>query len=749
MPESGAQFNLAEFQKGDWVEARTPVAATPQPLQQLSAPASPASISHASTISRLPFVRRRSMSDHPTSHLASKRHVVAVVSFILMLGIIGGLLNYASKRSGYGLLSLRHSLAATVDSTVSSASSAVLWTVFSTVLLFLAIVWTNISPSAIGSGLPQTKVVLTGVDPTLYLPGYFTLATFVAKFGGLVLSSGAGLVLGTEGAWTHLVSIIVHHLLRFPCFASINSKQSTRLQLLAAAAAIAVSSTFASPMGGVLFSIEVTATYYLISNYTKAFVGAVGAAFVVQAIMALVHDTALVAYPTDFPSQTAPIVNLPLAIPLALFLGTLSALLIDIVRRIGDLRYKARRSPIRAVRLAITWLDPLVIVVATSIWSFFSGNAISDTRVLKRYFVNDTTLDLAHVAWHGALFPLVLLPFTITLAVPSGVGLPTFAIGAALGRLYGEMLVWIWPHAGIVPAAYALIGAACLTGSATRTISTAVIALESTASLQYMLPVFSGTLAAIAASVFWKRESIYDATVVAGELPYMPCLDFSSDMTTTADDIKDPNVVYVTRKPTIMSILVALHRLPGHSIPVVESETNRMLLGCISSSALQAVVAHYYDKHELGDSRADCGLTVDACEVNGGGTTTWTSLKSSLHRSEFSRNSIDRIYCSIENESVANRRDAGLFAMHDAHLMSLLSMPWGSKKREALRQAKTKLPPSAVQPLPITVASNTLLEDMHKIFLMLRIDHCYVTHHGALVGVVTTHALIQASKHAP
>jgi chloride channel 2 len=41
--------------------------------------------------------------------------------------------------------------------------------------------------------------------------------------------------------------------------------------MLAAAVATGVSATFGAPIGGVLFSIEVSATYYMVSNLWKAF----------------------------------------------------------------------------------------------------------------------------------------------------------------------------------------------------------------------------------------------------------------------------------------------------------------------------------------------------------------------------------------------------------------------------------------------------------------------------------------------
>lgn len=41
--------------------------------------------------------------------------------------------------------------------------------------------------------------------------------------------------------------------------------------MLTAAVASGVTATFGAPIGGVLFSIEVSSTYYMVSNLWKAF----------------------------------------------------------------------------------------------------------------------------------------------------------------------------------------------------------------------------------------------------------------------------------------------------------------------------------------------------------------------------------------------------------------------------------------------------------------------------------------------
>ena len=69
-------------------------------------------------------------------------------------------------------------------------------------------------------------------------------------------------------------------LCRLPIFRRLNENEPLRRQMLAAGCAAGVASTFGAPVGGVLFSIEVTATYYSVAHLWKAMFTAVAAAVV-------------------------------------------------------------------------------------------------------------------------------------------------------------------------------------------------------------------------------------------------------------------------------------------------------------------------------------------------------------------------------------------------------------------------------------------------------------------------------------
>ncbi len=122
-----------------------------------------------------------------------------------------------------------------------------------------------ISPHAAGSGIPEMKCILSGMSLTHYL----SFRTFFAKCLGLTCAISSGLSVGKEGPYVHICSILSHQLTRMPMFRRVAKNDALRLQMIGAGCAVGVATTFGAPLGGVLFSIEVTSTYYLVHHLWK------------------------------------------------------------------------------------------------------------------------------------------------------------------------------------------------------------------------------------------------------------------------------------------------------------------------------------------------------------------------------------------------------------------------------------------------------------------------------------------------
>ncbi|KAH8049322.1 voltage-gated chloride channel [Aureococcus anophagefferens] len=106
-----------------------------------------------------------------------------------------------------------------------------------------------------------------------------TLGAAAGAVGGVVLLLGAGLPVGKEGPFIH-TGDFREQLLSLSYFRVLNDTPEFRHQMLSAAAAVGVSAAFGAPIGGIMFSIEATATFYVTAHYWGAFFAATCGAFV-------------------------------------------------------------------------------------------------------------------------------------------------------------------------------------------------------------------------------------------------------------------------------------------------------------------------------------------------------------------------------------------------------------------------------------------------------------------------------------
>ena len=108
------------------------------------------------------------------------------------------------------------------------------------------------------------------------LKEYLSGKTLLAKMVGLTATLGSGMPLGKEGPFVHIASIMATLLSKLvTSFQGIYANESRNSEMLAAACAVGVACCFGSPIGGVLFSIEVTAVYFAVRNYWRGFFAAV------------------------------------------------------------------------------------------------------------------------------------------------------------------------------------------------------------------------------------------------------------------------------------------------------------------------------------------------------------------------------------------------------------------------------------------------------------------------------------------
>ncbi|KAM4605145.1 chloride channel protein 2a [Polymixia lowei] len=510
------------------------------------------------------------------------------------------------------------------------------WVTYPVVLITFSAGFTQIlAPQAVGSGIPEMKTILRGV----VLKEYLTFKTFVAKVIGLTCALGSGMPLGKEGPFVHVASLCAALLSKFmaalfggtymeePFEGNKNEMRNT--EMLSAACAVGVGCCFAAPIGGVLFSIEVTSTFFAVRNYWRGFFAATFSAFIfrVLAVWNQEEETITALFKTrfrlDFPFDLQ---ELPAFAILGIACGFGGALFVYLNRLIVECMRKQKTINKFLLRKRLVYPALVTLLVSTLTFppgfgQFMAGQltqheslvALFDNRTWCRHGVAEEFDYISHShAWKHpqvnvfiTLILFIIMKFWMsavatTMPVPCGAFMPVFLIGAAFGRLVGEVMAAMFPdgiHADgsvypIVPGGYAVVGAAALSGAVTHTVSTAVIVFELTGQISHILPVMIAVILANAVAQS-LQPSLYDSIIRIKKLPYLPELGMGhhEKYNIRVEDIMVRDVRFITLTSSYRDLQEVLLTGQLKTLALVESGESMILLGSIERSQLQSLLS--------------------------------------------------------------------------------------------------------------------------------------------------------------
>ncbi|KAI5281654.1 chloride channel protein 2 isoform X1 [Manis pentadactyla] len=545
--------------------------------------------------------------------------------FLVLLGLLMALVSWVMDYAIAACLQAQQWMSRGLNTSILLQYLA--WVTYPIVLITFSAGFTQIlAPQAVGSGIPEMKTILRGV----VLKEYLTLKTFVAKVIGLTCALGSGMPLGKEGPFVHIASMCAALLSKFlSLFGGIYENESRNTEMLAAACAVGVGCCFAAPIGGVLFSIEVTSTFFAVRNYWRGFFAATFSAFIFRVLAVWNRDeetiTALfkTRFRLDFPFDLQ---ELPAFAVIGIASGFGGALFVYLNRKIVQVMRK--QKTINRFLMKKRLLFPALVTLLISTLTFppgfgqFMAGQLSQKETLVTLFDNRTWVRQGLVeeleppgtsqAWSPpranvflTLVIFILMKFWMsalatTIPVPCGAFMPVFVIGAAFGRLVGESMAAWFPDGihtdsstyRIVPGGYAVVGAAALAGAVTHTVSTAVIVFELTGQIAHILPVMIAVILANAVAQS-LQPSLYDSIIRIKKLPYLPELGWGrhQQYRVRVEDIMVRDVPHVALSCTFRDLQLALHRTKGRVLALVESPESMILLGSIERSQVVALLA--------------------------------------------------------------------------------------------------------------------------------------------------------------
>ena len=437
------------------------------------------------------------------------------------------------------------------------------------------------SRAAAGSGLPEFKYLL---GSEMGVVGYEKLISFrilLFKIVGLVLSVGGGLSVGSEGPLVHTAACVAFVLMKnIPEFSEILDSQSITKQIFAASAAVGVSSAFNAPVGGLLFSIEVTSTFYLVANYWRSFIAAMAGAVACNLLLITKEgansDPLLTLQMSDNEMTQYSKWELAVFLAIGLIFGWLAHFYLLAHKRISAFMKPYNRDyPL--ICACVAAIITTFVVYTTKQYSTESVGVVSlvsdvlnsgkVTEMQTVPFFSDKPMEALLVSF---TLRIVLTLIGTNILVPAGIFMPVTLIGGLLGRFVGHVVKDCGFNCYI--PGYAMVGACAFSAGITHTISVSMIIVEMTGDLKMLLPCL--VVSVIAAGITKAHGiSVYDIGMINKGLQTFQLLLLEKNTPSRpAGSIMDDRVVMVWRDGmTVLDLIKKLQSNMGQqTFPLVE-----------------------------------------------------------------------------------------------------------------------------------------------------------------------------------
>ncbi|XP_031488342.1 chloride channel protein CLC-d isoform X1 [Nymphaea colorata] len=485
---------------------------------------------------------------------------------------------------------------------------------------------TRFAPAAAGSGIPEIKGYLNGVDA----PGILLFRTLIGKIFGSIGSVGGGLALGKEGPLVHTGACIAsllgqggstkYHIQSR--WLHVFQSDRDRRDLVTCGCAAGVAAAFRAPVGGVLFALEEVTSWWRSQLMWRVFFTSAVVAVFVRSAMGwckngncghfgsggfIIWDIS--GGQEDYSFREL----LPMAV-----IGVIGGLLGSLFNQLTLYITRWRRNYLHKKGNQIKVIEVCLVSLITSILSFGlpllrkcspcpeseANSGIDCPRPPGTYgnYVNfycskdKEYNDLATIFFNTqddairnlfsaktfheysakSLVTFLVMFYSLAVvtfgtAVPAGQFVPGIMIGSTYGRLVGMFVVNFYKKLNVEEGTYALLGAASFLGGSMRmTVSLCVIMVEITNNLK-LLPLIMLVLLISKAVGDAFNEGLYEEQARLRGIPLLESRPkyFMRKMT-AKEACSSQKVVSLPRVVKVADVVSILRSNKHNGYPVVD-----------------------------------------------------------------------------------------------------------------------------------------------------------------------------------
>jgi chloride channel protein, CIC family len=385
----------------------------------------------------------------------------------------------------------------------------------------------NFAPEARGHGVPEV------MDAIYYKEGVIRPVVAVIKSLASALSIGTGAAVGREGPIIQIGAALGSTLGQL-----IHMAAWQRITLVAAGAGAGIAATFNTPIGGVMFAIELLMPEMSARTFLPVAL-ATGTATFVGRIFFGIHPAFAIPATLLTSQQPATLPALLLFAVLGGLIGIAGTAFIRGLSLAEDVFEKIKNPYLRNLAGMLMLGVLIYVLMRTAGHYYIEGVGYSTIQAIL-------TGDLQWPALLLILFAAKLFATSISLGsgASGGIFSPSLFMGATLGGAFGALVTAIHPAEGVTATTGAIIGMAAMVGGSTGAAMTAVtMTFEMTREYDLVMPSIVAVALAIGIRRLLSVENIYTIKLV-GRGHFVPkAMHANMFLVRRAGDVMERDVV--------------------------------------------------------------------------------------------------------------------------------------------------------------------------------------------------------------
>jgi chloride channel protein, CIC family len=410
--------------------------------------------------------------------------------------------------------------------------------------LIVTLLVTKFAPEARGHGVPEV------MDAIYYAEGRIRPVVAAVKSLASAVAIGTGSAVGREGPIIQIGASLGSTIGQIIPLAAWQ-----RITLVAAGAGAGIAATFNTPIGGVMFAVELMMPEVSVRTFLPVALATGTATYIGRLYFGL-----------------EPAFRLPGLATMSHHPTSLTALLLFAV--LGVVIGVAATGFIKGLHGAEMLFDRIrnpylrhatgMLAVGVLIYALFQGFGHYYVEGVGYSTIQDVLLGgLATAPLLGLLFVCKLTATSLSLGSGSSGGIfsPSLFMGATLGGAFGALAANLFPWLNLSIPAFAMIGMAAMVGGGTGAAMTAVTMIfEMTRDYDIVMPMIIAVAVSIGIRRVLSRENIYTIKLVSRRHFIPKALHANMFLVHQARDVMDRDILLL---PTSMSFDAFL-RQPKH-----------------------------------------------------------------------------------------------------------------------------------------------------------------------------------------